>query len=338
MNTQIKQYVESLLPKQLGLKQKIKVSRISKLGMGTGNLNYLVVANKKKFVYRMNMDLKDKKKSRREFEALKIVEKYKIGPIARVLDETRKSFDSDFIILDYIEGKTVDKTKEYFSDMMVRKIARLLATIHSIKLTPELKNLPKMRTSYRDEKQIIRDYLAYIKSKTNNVQLVNMIEDSATQLLRLVPPDRDNVNLVLTQGDFCEQNVIVHNGEYKLIDFEDLGLIDPAAEVSHVLLDFGRPFEEKQREIFFSEYLTIKKDRLLRGRVEIYSPLLSLSIFLWSIEHILKSKNKQMHKEYLKNNDSAKDFQYLKTTFKRALKAGVIDKKYKSLHLEKILK
>jgi len=78
--------MESLDPKQFGLKTKLKVKTIFKLGQGTGNLNYLVVVNNKKFVFRINMDHKNKTKSRKEFNSLKIVEKYSIGPKTRLID------------------------------------------------------------------------------------------------------------------------------------------------------------------------------------------------------------------------------------------------------------
>ena len=111
MKLKIKEYFEKINPSELGLKIKVKVKSISKLGQGTGNLNYLVIANKKKFVFRLNMDPKNKIKSKKEFDALKIAEKYGISPKARYLDNSRKNFESDLIIIDYIEGKTVDKTK-----------------------------------------------------------------------------------------------------------------------------------------------------------------------------------------------------------------------------------
>ena len=51
-------------------KDEIKVNSVSKLGMGTSNLNYLVEANGEKFVFRINMELGKKRKSRREFNGL----------------------------------------------------------------------------------------------------------------------------------------------------------------------------------------------------------------------------------------------------------------------------
>lgn len=66
MKTKIKKYFESLSPKKIGLDKKIKVISISKLGMGTGNANFLVNVNGKKFVFRLNMELNMPKMKNRE--------------------------------------------------------------------------------------------------------------------------------------------------------------------------------------------------------------------------------------------------------------------------------
>ena len=68
MEQKIKSYFEKLNPKKLGLKgKKIKVKSVKTLGMGTGNANFLVKTSNVKFVFRLNMDPKNPKKSRKEF-------------------------------------------------------------------------------------------------------------------------------------------------------------------------------------------------------------------------------------------------------------------------------
>src|SRR3989304_9482017 len=115
----IKEYFLSLKPEKIGLKNKIKVSLVRKIGMGANNASYLVVANEKKFIFRLNMLLSDREKSRKEFKSLKLVEKLGIAPKAWILDDSRKIFDSDFIVLDYINGKTLGQTKYSLSEALV---------------------------------------------------------------------------------------------------------------------------------------------------------------------------------------------------------------------------
>ncbi len=80
MKSQITPYFENLNPKQLGLKKKIKVRSIKKLGMGAGNANYLVNINGGKFVFRMNMQSDNKNVSNDEYTGLKAIEKLEIAP------------------------------------------------------------------------------------------------------------------------------------------------------------------------------------------------------------------------------------------------------------------
>mgnify|MGYP005623795345 FL=1 len=95
MNKEIEKYFEKLNPKKLGLRNKVKVNSVSKLGMGASNLNYLVKANNKSFIFRMNMEPDKKNKSRKEFDALKSLEPYDISPKAWTLDESKKYFDKN---------------------------------------------------------------------------------------------------------------------------------------------------------------------------------------------------------------------------------------------------
>jgi len=98
-----------------------------------------------------------------------------------------------------------------------------------------------------------------------------------------------------------------------------------------------KPFNEKQKQLFIKEYLKYRKEKDLEEQINYFIPILCLSIFLWAIEHTLKVKNKEFHKEFLKKNDIRKDIAYVKTMFKRNLRAGVIDQKYNDLDLDKII-
>ncbi|MBD3259678.1 phosphotransferase, partial [Candidatus Woesearchaeota archaeon] len=274
----IRSYFESLMPSKLGLKSKVKVQRISKLGMGTGNLNFLVKANDRKFVFRINMNPKLKNKSRKEFESLKIIEKYNIGPKPRVLDESRAKFDSDFIIIDYIEGKTCDKLKGYLSIKMIRNLGRLCGKMHSIPLDNNLKKLSveEAAKGYRNHKKLIRkEYLDPAYKRLTNKKVTEMLKKTYEKLMRTLPSEKFEPHLVLSQGDFCEQNIIVHKGEYKLIDFEDLELTDNASEIAHIFVDFGTPFDEKQKKAFLEGYFEYVKDpgKDFLEKIKVWMPL-----------------------------------------------------------------
>lgn len=343
MKSQIKSYLENLSPKQLELKTKLRVKSISKLGQGTGNLNYLVIVNNKKFVFRINMDPKNKTKSRKEFNSLKIVEKYSVGPKTRLIDESRKIFDTDLIILDYIEGKTVDKTKDYLKPKMYKEIGKLCAKLHSIKITKNLKKLDYNETfsGYKNHiKFVKREYVNYLVSNVKNKILLKIIKDTFSKQSKNIPKTKYQTDIVLSQGDFCEQNVIVHKGEYKLIDFEDLELADRANHISHIFADFGKPLDEIEKELFLKEYIKItkiKKDDLVK-KIKVWIPLKLFEIFLWSLKHSLVVKKGKMHPQFYENDNMERNISYAKTMFKRCLRFGVIDKKYKNFDVGNALK
>ena len=186
MKEKIKSYFESLKPKQLGLMgNKVKVNSISKLGQGTGHLNYLVYVNNKKFVFRLNMEINNTKKSRKEFNSLKIIEKYKIGPKPILINESKKFFDTDLIILEYIEGKLLNKTKEYLKPKMYKELGKLCAKIHSIKIIGKLKELDYNETFYGYENEIRfikKQYINYLDSNLNNKELLKIINKTFSEL------------------------------------------------------------------------------------------------------------------------------------------------------------
>ncbi|MDO8508267.1 MAG: aminoglycoside phosphotransferase family protein [Nanoarchaeota archaeon] len=344
MKQKIKNYFENLNPKRLGLENKIRITSISQLGMGTSNLNYLVKANGKSFVFRLNMKIKLRNKSKQEFEALKIVEKHKIGPKAWILDDTRREFDNDFIIIDYIEGKIIDETREYLKTEMFSHLGELCGKLHSIKIVGNLKKLKKEATiqGYKGYSRLIikEEYLDYINSNVKSKQLLGIINETYKKLNENLPNNKYKPEIVLTQGDFCEQNVIVHNKEYKLIDFEDLRLTDRAGHLAHIFIDFGRPFENYQMELFFEEYL--KKVRInkeiLMEKINIWVPIKLFAIFLWSINHILRIKNREMHSKFVEQSNMERNFSYVRIMLKRNIRFGLIDSKYSNFDIVKALK
>lgn len=331
MKLKIKTYFESLNPKVLGLK-RVKVSSVKKLGMGKSNLNYLVDAGKK-FVIRFNIDKKNKGKTKREYLALNAVERLNIAPKVRVLDTSKKHFDMDFLILDYLEGKSLEGKK--LSNSLIKNLARMSARMHQIDVRVLKNILPHEECCYSSYLKVLRGYIKYIKKNIKDNKFIRMLDETYYKLERGLP-HQERVKLVLTHGDICRQNVIFNKGEYKLIDFEDLGLTDPAAEIAHIFVDFGTPFSEKQKEIFLDEYEKLTGN-YLSNRVETYIPLKFFAVFLWACSHVIKVRMGEMHEHYLKDKELMKDVEYAELVFRRALGSGVIDRKYSAINLGIIL-
>lgn len=344
MKYKIKSYFESLEPKKLGLTHAIKATSLKRLGMGKSNLNYLVNANGKKFIFRMNMDSKIKNKFRKEFKALRIIEKYHIGPRAFVLDDSRKIFDSDFLIISYTEGIVINKTAEYFKPNMFSQIGKLCGKLHAIKVERNLRKIGKGAEAYGYKGYlrlvISREYIHYLNLQIKNRELLKIINETYDKLKRDIHNIKYKSELVLTQGDFCEQNVIVHKGKYKLIDFEDAKLTDRAGDLANIFVDFSIPFDQYQRELFLNSYLKVikvNKNTLIRN-INIWIPIKLFAIFLWSISHVYKIKNKEMHPRFIEQENMEKNLAYVKNIFKRDIKFGVISKRYKDFDIVKVIK
>jgi aminoglycoside phosphotransferase (APT) family kinase protein len=333
----IANYVKSLNPKDLGLKDKINLKSIDKFGQGTGNFNYLLSINDRKFVFRINAVTKNKNKSRKEYEGLKLIEKLGISPKAFILEENKNYVGSDFVILSYVEGETIDKTPIYFKDSMIKGLAQLLAKIHSVKITIEMKRKLSVNEHNSDTifSKVINKYVKYIKNNTKNKELIDFIDTTIFRLKKDFKKISNAQNLVLSQGDFCSSNIIYHNGDYKIIDFENMHLTDPIVQIATILIDFGKPFNDNQKKLFLKEYLKIRKEKNLDERVNNYIPVLYFAIFLWAVEYALKVKHKEFHQDFLKDHDIAKDYEYVRTMFKRNLNYGVIDKKFNSFNIIK---
>ncbi len=337
----IKNYFENLPPKKLKLKKEIKVISISRLGQGANNLNYLVNSDQGKFIFRLNAKLKEPCKSRKEYGSLKIVEKTKIAPKVYLIDDSRKEFDSDFIVLGYLDGKLCKNVRPYFDEKMIREVAKLLAKIHKVKLTLKIKKELSCRfLDYESHIKEIQDEIDYFKKNINNKDFFYMLENSIENLKQRTKNKKMKNGQVLSQGDFHEGNIIVDKGKYFLIDFERLEITNKSSALAQIFVNFKKScFSKQQQEIFLDEYQKqIKSDRGVSEEIEIFIPLMSMILFLWSIEFIIKIKNEEMHKNFVENSNYEKNIKNAITRFKQALKFGAIDKKYKDFDLYKLLK
>lgn len=339
MKGKIKNYFENLDPKKLQLKKKIKVISVSRLGQGANNLNYLVKTNLGKFIFRLNADLKNKTKSGKEFNSLRIVKNSRIAPRAYLFDDSRKDFDSDFIILDYLDGELCTKVCPYFDEKMIRALAQLLSKIHRIKISNKMRKEFSCRfLDYESHINEMKD-LGYIKKSINNKEFLRIIECSIGNLEKKILNKKIKSGQVLSQGDFRKGNIIVNNGKYFLIDFERLGITNKSSALAHIFVNFKQAaFTKKQQEIFLDEYKKhVKVNKEIEEEINNCISLMAMVLFLWSIEFTLKIKNKEMYLKFIEKSNHKKNVGYAINCFKRALKFGAIDNKYKNFNLYKVL-
>lgn len=275
MKKQIKLYFENLDSKQLNVKSKIKVMSISKLGSGASNFNYLVKTNSGKFIFRINAKTGDFGKSKKEYNNLKMIEKYGIGPRVYLLDESKKIFDSDFIIIDYLGGVRCTQIQPYFDEKMIKSLARLLAKIHSVRIGPKMKKLDYYSLTPKDELKFFKNYKKYISKNLKNKEILNMIDKVFLKLKKKVASAKIKSKLVLSQGDFHKENIIVNKGQYYLIDFENLEITNQASALAHLFIDFKHAaFNAKQQERFLKEYIRyVACSKNIKEEIKLFFPI-----------------------------------------------------------------
>lgn len=328
MKTKIKNYLKNLDPKIFGLKE-IKNIKIKKLGLGESNLNYLITINQKKFNFRINMDPKQPWKSKKEYQSLKLIEKYKRAPKAIYLQNSKRYFGQGFIILEYLEGTSLKKRK--LTNFLIKDLVKTLAKLHNIKLTKEIKKVRGGKNYKNLLLNELKQRLSYIKRKRKKYFLNPYIDKF---LLRKYNELKNTkvYSEVLGHGDICPQNTILHKNKLMFIDWEDLGTIDPALEIVRIFEDFN--FSEKQQELFLKEYLKLRKEINLKERLKDAWKTYFFEVFSWSILHVFEIKEGDMHSEFTKRQNIQSHINYTKSIFKKAQKIKIFDPKLKWNELE----
>jgi aminoglycoside phosphotransferase (APT) family kinase protein len=128
IESKIAEYLRKIDPEIVGLKEESRIET-KKLGLGESNLNYLVKVDGKQFIIRINMDPNSPNKSRTEFNSLKIVEELGIAPKAFHYESSKDYFGETFIILEYLEGESLEN--KTIGDETAEELARtvLVCTI-----------------------------------------------------------------------------------------------------------------------------------------------------------------------------------------------------------------
>ncbi len=335
----IREYLEKIDAQKLGLKGNIRVQSVKSIGMGKSNINYLVIVNDKKFLFRVNIEPRNSTKSRREYESLKLIQKFGIAPIPYFIDDSMVNFPNSFIIIDYLEGKSLDHHPYPHSKKIIKQLGKLCAKLHSINLDGTIK-LKYSRCSKNNYLELINNEFSYIQNHIRNNEFKEKIKEAVKKLEKI-----KNANIsrekVFSQGDFCEQNIIYYKYECYLIDFEDASLTYPAAELARIFVDFGRGgFNSLERKDFLREYYKIRNiaNKIkFEKEVESFEPYILLFGLVWSIAHIIRIRNKEFDKEFLKNNNIRKDYSYTEYCIKKAIKNNLLDKSLINFDLERTI-
>jgi thiamine kinase-like enzyme len=325
LERRIRQYIMKINPEKLDLTHPIKKVTIQKLGLGESNLNYLVEISGKKFVFRINMDPGSPNKSQREYTSLKNIENLGIAPKVFHIESSKKYLGESFIILGYTEGKSFGEIKD-ITDNIIRELGRIIAKLHNTDYKNIENHFQRYGYSIKGILDGIEGRIDYIKKKRrlyfNEDEFEKILENSQRNLKRLKINLKSN--LVLGHGDLDPQNVIYSCGKLKLIDWEDLGLIDPALEIAGVFDAFD--FSNRQRDLFLEGYLEVRKDRELRVKIKNFWPFQLFRVFCWAIMHVYEIGEGEMHEYFIREKDLKDHISYAKKMFLKCKKEGIINR------------
>ncbi len=302
MKSEIKNIIKQLNPKLFGVKE-IKINSFRKLGIGEGNLNYILKINNKEYNCRINIKTKKLNKLKNEFETLKKIEKYGFSPKPIYFHNK-----PEFSILTFIKGTPFRHGKKTYTKNQIISIAKTLAKLHSVKTTLKPSNY-----NYGYYLNGAKHLIDELNKRTNN-ELKPILLNTYKNILKQIP-NKENHKYSLIHGDIVPQNIIETTKSIKLIDWENVEVSDPAKDIAQVLIDIE--IKGKNLELFLKTYFKIRKDTTILNRAKIYAILMRQNYYIWELIRTLKIKNKELPQEYLNKTNTKQHLQEAKKQLKK---------------------
>jgi len=309
----------------------ISVSSVSRLNLGESNLNFLVDTDQGKFVFRINMDSASATKSASEFNSLRALAGLRIAPEALHLDESKVPFGETSLVVEYLEGKPLSELeKGRISAESAAKLAHVAAVVHSIDERKLAIQLPARGLSYESWFARMREDIGYVRRNRESRSLKGsfdeLLRDSFGRL-REVSSESAPANVTAPgHGDICAQNVIVgDDGTMRLIDWENFGLWDPAAEVAMVFEAFGLAFPADRESEFLSVYTSLRQDQTLRERLNVFRPIVRFEQLTWGVRHVFEIVNGEMNRAFTEATKMSEHLAFVDSCLIRLVKTGLID-------------
>jgi thiamine kinase-like enzyme len=292
-------------------------TEISILGNGESNLNLLARNGRKEFVVRVS--LLEKSRTRREYNILKAIESLRIAPCPYAIDESKRFVGEDFIIIEKLPGKLLNK---HISLDDVKIIAKTLSKLHRKKYTGfgQIDGNLKMGILY-DSLNERRGWTSYeLDNLTDEIIRNNKLTDlkySIIPVLIKMKRTFDDIYLKHKQfflgsrfsvvhGDLRQWNILKYSGGISLIDWELARIADPAEDIANFFVNSY--ISEPGKKIFMKEYLRGRTDKSLEKRITVYELLQMMGIAYWFGKKYHYSKTNRLHQEL---NPVGKDKEYL---------------------------
>ena len=303
----ITQYLQNLPPATLGLEDTGSIE-ILEMMPGSYNLNFHVRVDQKDFIFRVNIDPQSglSNQIEHEFSVLKFLEGHRIAPKAFHFDDSKKFFDFDILIEEYLEGPPLSLQKEYLPE-----VAELLTRLHA--LDPEGKPFVIWQNPMAGIYELtLGDLTGYEAAISPNQKTISLAKKVLAKSKALLDKHRQLFQAdTLIHTDLCCENFVKTAAGLRLIDWEkprvDDGTYDICCFLSEPveLYNSRQVLNSEERKYFIDAYagLSGKNPDHLMEKVNIREPLISLHWILWAATMLSNLRDRSTSPELVKAHE-----------------------------------
>jgi len=307
MRKHIEKYLQSIAPGILGV-EKMAPLMIHKMTPGSYNLNFHISVDRKEFIFRVNIDQQSGlcKQAEYEYNTLKFLEGHGLAPYVYHLDDTRRHFEFDILIEQYLEGPHLLLDKPH-----VTQVAALLAKLHS--LNHHGFNFIAWQDPLKDTFEFVQHDIAHYKiRRTAEKKIIARSERALEEFgLRTLTSDLAFHADCLNHTDVGCDNFIRTPQGLRMIDWEKPRVDDCSYDLSCFLSEPAQLWcsphvlDAENRESFIEEYARAsgKNLELLRKKIRIREPMVSLHWILWGATKLCDLREKRTSPELVEAHE-----------------------------------
>jgi len=299
----IEKYLKNIPPGILGV-QNMGSLEIHKMTPGSYNLNFHISVGAKEFIFRVNIDQQSglSKQVEYEYNTLKFLDGHGLAPDVFHMDDTRQYFEFDILIEQYLQGPHLSLEKSH-----IPQVAALLAKLHS--LDHHEVNFISWQDPLKDTYEFVGNDIAHYKTRrTAEEKIIERSEKALAEIgLRKLKSDLAFQADSLNHTDVGCDNFIRTAQGLRMIDWEKPRVDDCSYDLSCFLSEPAQLWcsphvlTVEDREAFIEEYarLSGKNDELLRKKIRIREPMVSLHWILWGATKLCDLREERTSPELL---------------------------------------
>ena len=313
LQKRIENYLKNIAPEILGV-QNMESVEIHKMTPGSYNLNFHISVGVKEFIFRVNIDQQSglSRQIQYEYNTLKFLQGHGLAPDVYHLDDSRQYFEFDILIEQYLEGPYLLLEKSY-----IPQVAASLAKLHSLDYHGV--NFIAWQDPLKETYDFVQNDIAHYKTrKTAEENIITQSERTLEEIgLRILKSDLPFQADSLNHTDVGCDNFIRTAEGLRMIDWEKPRVDDCSYDLSCFLSEPAELWcsphvlNAAERESFIEEYarLSGKSVELLRKKIRIREPMVSLHWILWGATKLCDLREERTSPELLGSHEE-KIFRY----------------------------